>query len=251
MKSISLFFYRLYMILFAVPVMAVCLVLLGAYIFISALTVGEKFTGKAVYIYNVIISSLIGLKIQTEGNDNIIPGQSYIVVANHRSNLDPNILYLALKFDFRWIMKIELLKIPVFGFICRRMGNIAIDRKNPALAIKSIQEVKKRISNGKCIAFFSEGTRHNGTGLLPFKKGAFHFAIDAAIPILPVTINYSDLRLPKHSVDVRAGEVKVIIHKPVETSGRQLSDMPAIEKITREAILSALDTSYVNEQPKS
>ncbi len=245
MKLLQAAFNRIYFLIFAIPIMYFFLAILGILIFTAAITIGEKPIGKMVYIYNILISKIIRIKIETSGQENIIPEQSYIVIANHRSYLDPTILYNSLKFDFRWIMKIELLRIPVFGFICKRMGNIAIDRKDRESAIKSINEVKKRISDGRCIAFFSEGTRFNGDGMLPFKKGAFHFAIDSGIPILPVTINYADKIMPKTSFTVNPGTAKVIIHSPINVENCTESDIEKIKEKTREVILSGLDTSYV------
>jgi 1-acyl-sn-glycerol-3-phosphate acyltransferase len=162
-------------------------------------------------LYAKLLCVLIPLRYKVEGRENIQKKQSYVIVLNHRSLMDIVIIYAALNLDVRWVMKKELTKVPFFGHTALILGNIPIDRNNTKKAVESINNAKETIVNGTCVAFFPEGTRVNDMVLGPFKKGAFHFALDVGLPILPVTITGSDSIMPKNSHKFVPGKVIVKI----------------------------------------
>lgn len=156
--------------------------------------------------------------VSVTGRKNIDKKQSYVIVSNHQSVYDIFMLYGWLGIDFKWVMKQELRNIPVLGVACEKVGHIFIDRSDGRKAIESINTAKKLISGGISVIFFPEGTRSYSDEVGQFKKGAFRFACDTGLPILPVTIIGSRHVLPKKTMDVFPGSVKMIIHEPVETS---------------------------------
>ena len=212
--------------------------------FILSIFTGEKRARKIVLWYNNFTAFLVRMRIEVEGLDNYDPSQSYVIVANHKSYADPTILWHALNADILWIMKAELLKIPFFGFIMRRLGNIGINRKNSKEAIKSISEAKKRLSNGTCVAFFPEGTRIRGNTIAQFKKGAFHFASELRLPVLPVSISGAENILPPGPPFIRYGKVKAVILKPIEITDQNATSLnEAAEKIRQQIVLN-FDPDY-------
>ena len=86
---------------------------------------------------------------------------------------------------------------------------------------------------------FAEGTRAPDGHLQGFKKGGFHLAVDAQVPILPVTVNRSYELFPKSGASVRPGTLDVIVGRPIPTSGFGKEDVDALIATTREAILAA------------
>lgn len=193
-----------------------------------SLILGEKPAAFYTKTVHLVLGKMIPVKIKIEGLENFDQNRSYVLVANHRSNLDSVALYNIPHAEYRWAIKKEILKIPILGFFAKRMGNIAIDRKNPQKARFAIEKAVKSISGGINIVFFPEGTRNKEAGLLPFKKGAFHFAIDTSLPILPVTIFNSDKILPKYSLNFKYGTIFLKIHPPIETTGlskERISDL--------------------------
>jgi len=157
--------------------------------------------------------------VKTYHRDKMDPKQSYVIVSNHQSQFDIFVVYGFLKRDFRWVMKMELRKVPFLGYWCYKAGHVYVDRSNHEKAIASIESAKKRIINGISILFFPEGTRSDTGELIPFKKGAFKFALDLDLPILPITIVGSKNILPNNSTDLFPGKAKLIINDPIPIKG--------------------------------
>ncbi len=110
-----------------------------------------------------------------------------VYIGNHQNNYDLVTISGQTAPKTVTIGKKEVLFVPFFGLLFYVTGNILINRGNLKKAIASMQKAVKKIKEEKISVWvFPEGTRSRGRGLLPFKKGAFHTAIDAGIPIIPV-----------------------------------------------------------------
>ena len=138
-----------------------------------------------------------------------------MVVANHQSMVDIPVIHGYIGLHIKWVMKQELRKIPVFGIACHYLGCIFVDRSHHQAAIDSIQKARKRISSKASVLFFAEGTRSRNGRVQPFKKGAFVFARETGLPVLPITIKRSWEVLPPDSLDLVPGPVEIIVHRPV------------------------------------
>jgi 1-acyl-sn-glycerol-3-phosphate acyltransferase len=176
-------------------------------------------TGNRVYkvgrFWSKLNLFLAGIRVKVTGYENVDPDQSYILMTNHQSHLDVWAICHLTLLQLRWVMKMELRKIPVFGLACERMGQIYIDRSDSEKAHQSLENARVKIRNGASVVFFPEGTRSPDGKLLPFKKGGFVMALKTGTPILPMTITGSRNLLPKRSMRIRPGHIKVQIHKPV------------------------------------
>ncbi len=146
---------------------------------------------------------------------NYTPGRPYVVVANHQSMVDIPAIHGFIRLHIKWVMKQELRKIPVFGIACHYLGCIFVDRSHHQSAIESIRQARKRMSPKASVLFFAEGTRSRDGQVQPFKKGAFVFARETGLPVLPVTIRHSREVLPPDSLDLRPGPVEIIVHRTV------------------------------------
>jgi 1-acyl-sn-glycerol-3-phosphate acyltransferase len=153
------------------------------------------------------------------GKENINKNKSFVIVSNHQSQYDIFVLYGWLGVDFKWVMKQELRNVPALGVACEKVGHIFIDRSNPESAINSINDAKKKITNGTSVIFFAEGTRSKNGKMSHFKKGAFKLALDLELPILPITINGTKNILPSNTMDLFPGKASITIHKPVDITG--------------------------------
>ncbi len=180
------------------------------------------------------------MKVSISGLENLAPGQSYVIVANHQSLVDIYVLYGFLGVDIRWVMKAELRRVPVLGLACDKMGHIYIDRSNTEAALGSINEARTRIKDGISVAFFPEGTRSRDGDLGQFKRGAFRFAIETGLPILPVTIHDTRKVLPSDTLDIVPGQVHMEIGAPIATTGLSEPDARALSRQAREVIATAL-----------
>jgi 1-acyl-sn-glycerol-3-phosphate acyltransferase len=182
------------------------------------------------------------------GRENIDPEQSYVVVSNHQSPFDILVLYGWLGIDFRWVMKQELRSVPGLGAACAALGHIYIDRSDHQAAVQSINAARERISGGTSVVFFPEGTRSEDGRLRGFKKGAFRFAIDTGLPILPVTVVGVGGVLPARRFDLRPGRAKLVIHPPVAIDDPAGVDLTGLSNRVKEIIGSALPEAVEPEQ---
>ncbi len=183
---------------------------------------------------------LSGVRMRVYGREHIRKGQPYVVMINHQSHYDVWAAIGYLPLQLRWVMKMELRGIPIFGLGCERMGHIYIERRDPEKAHRSLAVAGEKIRSGASVVFFPEGTRSRDGRLQEFKKGGFVIALSAGVPILPVTVNGGRKILPKGSVMVRPGVMEIIIHPPVDVSEYTAADKgPLITKV-REIIESAL-----------
>jgi 1-acyl-sn-glycerol-3-phosphate acyltransferase len=187
-----------------------------------------------------LLARVIPMPVRVEGRRHVDPQQSYVVVSNHSSHVDILVLYGWLGIDFRWVMKQELRSVPALGVACDRLGHIYIDRSDHEAAVASINAARDRIVGGTSVVFFPEGTRSDDGQLRSFKKGAFRFAVDAGLPILPVTVVGAAAVMPARSLDLRPGRVGLVIHPPVATDGVTALTLPALIERVRSAVASAL-----------
>jgi len=140
-----------------------------------------------------------------------------VYAANHQSQFDIPALVLAMPVDFRVVAKRSLLYVPVFGWALWLAGFIFIDRSNRDQAIKTLDRTTGRLRRGTSVAIFAEGTRSPDGTLLPFKRGGFVLAIQAGVPVVPVTITGGREVMPKGRLRIRPGTLEVHFGAPIET----------------------------------
>ncbi len=182
------------------------------------LGVGERYiNGPVAKTWARIVIWLAAARVTVHGLGNIPPTEeSYIVVMNHQSNMDIPVLVHSLPLQLRFIGKVELKKVPIFGNALIRAGHFLIDRKNHEKAMEGMRSAGEILRHhGLSVVFAPEGTRSPDGELLPYKKGAFVMGIETGIPILPVTIAGTRRSLSKGSLWARSADVTVTIHEPV------------------------------------
>jgi len=164
---------------------------------------------------------IFGIRVKFEGLENIEAHQPCIYIINHQSGLDLAIFGLIYPQHTLIIGKRELLFIPFFGIFFLAAGNIIIDRKKVAKAVAGLnQGVEAVVDRKKSIWIFPEGTRNRvGEGLLPFKRGAFHMAIQAGVPLVPIVggslAQVADWKRRK----AKGGEIRVRVLPPISVEG--------------------------------
>jgi 1-acyl-sn-glycerol-3-phosphate acyltransferase len=179
-------------------------------------------------------------RLQVTGREKLVPDQPYVIMSNHQSHIDILTVYTALPLQIRWVMKQELRKMPIFGYACERMGHIYVQRGNSESARASMAAAARRIAKGTSVVFFPEGTRSRTGRIGRFKTGGFRLAIEAGVPILPVSIWGTRHMLPPNEWKVRSGPIRVTISDPIPTDGLVLEDMADLMARTRKAILAGL-----------
>mgnify|MGYP003336558435 CR=1 FL=1 len=244
MKKLLFWPYQIYAWLVLIPLAAMLSFIAGWLATLTAILVSPRFSSRYVAMnWARALAWLTPMRVQLEGSEHIDTSRSYVVVANHLSLFDIPALYGWLDLDLKWVIKQELRKAPGIGIGCEKVGHIFIDRKNPEQARKQINAALERLGNGIGILFFPEGTRSPDGNLLPFKKGAFRVAIEAQIPILPVTVVGTHEICPAKTLKIFPGRVRLVAHPVIETQGRSLNDLGSLRDTAQTLIASALPTA--------
>lgn len=200
------------------------------------------FSMSKIWAYTMLAVSFVRTEIKNRSR--IDPKTSYILISNHQSLYDILALVTTLGIQYRWFIKKEVLKIPLFGYGLYASRNIFIDRSNTARAIESINKGIERLPKGVSLMVFAEGTRSPDGRIHEFKKGGFVTAVRRKIPILPVTVNGSRRILPKGSLAFKPGKIQVVIGNPIDTGGYTTESVDELIDRTRQAIIANFDPGY-------
>jgi 1-acyl-sn-glycerol-3-phosphate acyltransferase len=147
-----------------------------------------------------LLSYLVPIwKLKIEGRQKAERKATYIIISNHQSILDI-LLINCLRFRYKWISKIENLKVPVLGWYLRMASYITVDRGNKESKEAMLAEAELCLRKGISLMIFPEGTRSADCEIGFFKRGAFQLAISTGLPILPVLIDGTGAVLPKHGL---------------------------------------------------
>jgi 1-acyl-sn-glycerol-3-phosphate acyltransferase len=198
------------------------------------------------------LRALLGVEVRASGFDHVDWSQPYIVMANHQSYLDVLALYSALPKTFGVVAKKALFQIPFFAGVMRGLGCIPIDRADRADAIAMLRSAADQIREGRTIAVFPEGKRSAGDRIQPLKRGPFHLARLANVPVIPVGISGTHALMPRSNTGIRSGVVVIRCGAPLappRSSGLKqgafveqvraelgrLADLPLVPLSSREA----------------
>jgi len=184
--------------------------------------------------------AMVGVKVEVSGLERLAPNQTYIFTPNHQSLIEVPLCVTYLNRNIAYLGKKEVFKYPIFGYGIRLIGVISVDRSNTTAAVESARQATENLRHGKSYVVYPEGTRSPDGRLLPFKKGAFMMAIDAGVPVVPISISGATEIMPKAQIKVFPSTVRITVHDPINTNGYSKENIGELMKLTRETILSAL-----------
>ena len=191
-----------------------------------------------------VVLFLGGIRIQVSGLEKLDLSRNSIYVANHASFFDIPSIVAGIPDQIRIVYKKELERIPVFGWGLKWGSYIGIDRRSGADALKSLEEAAEKIRKGASVLLYAEGTRTLDGKLQPFKRGAFHLAVKAGVPVVPLTINGSFNILRKRSIAVHPGTVKLVLEPPITLQGNNEKDT---ELKLMEEVHAAIKKNYIDQ----
>ena len=178
-----------------------------------------------------LIARTAGARVRVHGAEHIMPGTSYVFLSSHQSYMDIPAMLGYLPAQLRIAAKKSLFRIPFMGWHLTRAGHIPIDRSSTQNAIASMQMAASYLHDGICAFVFPEGTRSRDGVLHGFKKGGFKLAIQAGVPIIPVTIIGSRQVLPPDSIIFRPGPMDMFVDPPIPTSGLTEGDLESLMQV--------------------
>jgi putative phosphoserine phosphatase/1-acylglycerol-3-phosphate O-acyltransferase len=163
-------------------------------------------------------TALAGIRVSVRGEEHLWSHRPAVFIFNHQSSVDVLILCKLLHRDFVGISKQEVRSNPIFGPFFSIAGTVFIDRANHRKAIEALKPAVDALREGLSIVIAPEGTRSSTGRLGRFKKGAFHIAMQAGRPIVPIVIRNAIDALPKHGIIARPATVDVVVHPPIATN---------------------------------
>lgn len=198
-------------------------------------------TGRWMHLYAAIpwaksILWVCGIKVRVTGLQNVESDEPRIYMSNHQSYFDIFALLAYLPVAFKFIMKRELMRIPILGFAMRRVGYIGIDRDNPRNAVKSMNQAADKIRRGISMVMFPEGTRSTDGSIQEFKRGGFNLALKSGADVVPVAIRDSHRIVPKGSLRIRKGSFEMCIGRPISLRGYRKKDMGLLMEEVKKAM---------------
>ncbi len=206
----------------------------------------------ATSLFADISSALIGLNLVVRGEHHLWESRPAVFVFNHQSKADVVIMARLLRRDIAGVGKKEIKKMPLIGKTLELAGTIFIDRENSASAIEAMKPLVDAMRNqGKSVVIAPEGTRTITPRLGPFKKGPFHLAIQAGVPVVPVVIHNAGDVAPKGDFVFRSATVEVDVLPPVDTSGWRARTISEHVGEVRQMFLDTLGQDQAAPAPQS
>jgi putative phosphoserine phosphatase/1-acylglycerol-3-phosphate O-acyltransferase len=159
--------------------------------------------------------ALAGVRLNVIGEENLWTRRPAVFVFNHQSNIDPIVVGALVRKDFTATGKQEVKWDPAGALASRVLDAVLLDRANPERAKTQINVLVDRLRDGVSVLVAPEGTRR--TTLAPFKHGAFHIAMQARVPVVPIVLRNTAERMGRGAKAIRAGVVDVCVLDPVST----------------------------------
>jgi putative phosphoserine phosphatase / 1-acylglycerol-3-phosphate O-acyltransferase len=160
-----------------------------------------------------------GVRIDVDGAEHLWSHRPAVFVFNHQSKLDPIVAMALLRHDFTGVAKAEAKQIPLFGQIFAFADVAFVERGNSRQARDALRPAVEKVRAGTSLLMAPEGTRSVTPRPGPFKKGAFHIAMQAGVPMVPIVLENAGELMWRHDQMVRPGTVRVVVHPPIETDG--------------------------------
>jgi len=224
----------------AVVVVAVTIPLATATMLVALIRSNARLIDAIVRLWARAIVHAAGIELRTENTERIDRQQRYIIVANHYSYFDIPCIFAAIPQPIRFMAKVSLFKIPIFGWAIGRAGFIPIDRKNRRTAVKSFELAVERIRKGNTVVVFPEEGRSRERAMREFQRGGFLLALRSQLPILPVAIDGTYDVFSAHAKKVTPGPVTIRVGTPIPTEGLTVREKDRLLRESRAQILSML-----------
>mgnify|MGYP000465840193 FL=1 len=223
--------------IFAVAIFAILMFIFGCgYCLLSPRNPKHVFTfGR----YFGRMSKIFGMKLELRIPEDAYSRGQHVYVANHQNSWDLFTISSAVTPKVVTVGKKSLVWMPLFGQLYWLTGNILIDRANRSKAVGTIDQVVTSLKESDVsVWMFPEGTRSRGRGLLPFKTGAFHAAIGAGLPIIPIVCSSTGgVKLNRWN----NGHVIVEMLPPISTEGYDKSNVRQLANLAREQMAAKLE----------
>jgi 1-acyl-sn-glycerol-3-phosphate acyltransferase len=203
-------------VFFLIPALTVYTIVCGAASIVSSFfDRNGHFAHACARTWSWLILTTTGVEVAVVGLEKLTPGTTYIFVANHSSHYDTPVVFTHLPYQVRIIAKQSLAMFPVLGWHLKRGGHLFVDRKDPDRT-GILKRWRALVSQGLSLIVYPEGTRTEDGHVARFKAGSFLLAIQAGLPIVPLSIVGNRAVMPKGRLRTEPAHVSLIVHDPIQ-----------------------------------
>ena len=200
----------------------------------------RKYILEATSKWGGIVMDMFGSKVNIHGAENLPDKGPVVLVGNHQGYADIFAYCAAFtKFQFAFVAKDDLAKIPLYGEWIRRIRSVFIERNDPRASLKAINQGIEYIEQGFSLVIFPEGTRSKGPMPGEFKKGALKLATKPGVPIVPVSLNGS-YRMFEEEGYLKGAPIDIMVHEPIETKGISRKEEKELTEKVEQIIIGGL-----------
>lgn len=203
-----------------------------------------------VFFRNIL--RLAGVKFEVHRSPGFDPQKTSIFISNHVNIFDPFVAYSAIPQFFRGFELESHFKIPIYGWMMGRFGNIPVPDvpSRESLEIMT-QRSKKALDSGISLIAFAEGSRTRDGHVQPFKKGIFNLAQKFGIPIVPVSIVGAYQFFQTGNWMLFPGKITVYLHDTIDTSNIGRADVEALRQRVQETVAAPVEESLKDWNPQN
>lgn len=225
------------------PLILLCTVLMGSLSLLASLWDDRgEWQHRIARRWARMLLAVSGVRVRVSGLNNVPPDTACVYCANHLSLIDTPLVFGHLPVAFRTLAKKSLFWIPFLGWHLRRAGHMPVAPEDVRASARHIVEAARRLSQGISIVIFPEGARSPDGRVGPFMAGAFHIAIRAGAPVMPISVLGTEQVHTLGSIIVRPAQVELRIGRPIPTSGLKRQDAAALSEQVRDAIIGLMNT---------
>jgi 1-acyl-sn-glycerol-3-phosphate acyltransferase len=223
-------------VFFLIPAIGIFTIVLGTISLLSSFVdSGGDLGHRCARAWAWLVLRVTGVDVTVCGGDALERDRSYVFASNHQSIYDIPIVFTSIPFQLRIVAKDSLGHFPFLGWHLRRTGHLLVDRKNPGASV--VKKMARLISGARSLIVFPEGTRSVDGVVARFKGGMFLVAIDAGLPVVPVSIAGSRHVMLKGRLMTCPGRVTVTIHEPIPTTGVGRQGARELAERVREVVM--------------
>ncbi len=229
-------------VFFLIPAIAVYTIALGTLSLASTVVDrGGRVAHACARIWSWLILATTGVAVDVRGLEQLRPDATYVFVANHQSIYDIPVIFASLPYQLRIIAKQSLGAIPFLGWHLRRSGHLLVDRRNPDRG-GILRRWRALVGEGLSLIIFPEGTRSQDGYVGTFRPGGFLLAIEARLPIVPVSVDGTRFIMRKGELTARPGRVRLRVHAPLETMNLDVSAARELAARARELLAADMES---------
>jgi 1-acyl-sn-glycerol-3-phosphate acyltransferase len=222
--------------LLLIPAIAVYTFVLGtASLFSSLFDRRGYFAHSCARTWSWLILATTGVSVEVSGLDRLPRDRTYIFVSNHQSIYDIPVIFASLPFQLRIIAKESLGSFPFLGWHLRRNGHLLVDRRKPDRG-GILRRWRALVGEGLSLIIFPEGTRSADGRVGRFKPGSFLLAVEAQLPVVPISIDGTRHVMRKGHLMTCPGHARLLVHEPIDTTGLAVNDARQLAENIREIV---------------